>query len=437
MIVAILLAALALPFYWKRPAIGFLINALLQALVFGASWEVSLTKVAYGVYFAICMVLWLPGGFATLKQTLTVPMSRWLIAMFVLFFVSRLVGAANGLSATDWFRDVSPLLNYGFIFLGVSAFRREHDVKRYLIWMTALLFVLSIPTAATWMWFRGLLAGSNPVVMVSSASPTVFMGGFFIAITLAIEAHGRYRYRYALVATYFLTCMVVTGSRTEFASAFLGCLVLAILYMRRGDVGLKRVVKLAGAGALAFVVLTIALVLTGKIEPAEVADRFLSATSEDILEDQTVTNRVSETLDALQAFSQTPVLGKGLGYQTGTTYQIGFTSFVGSFYFIHNMYAYVLAKFGVIGFIIVMGFFFSAIRGSTRAFFSAQPDIASGFYASFTCLTIALLIESLTANQFVDRTATSIYGILGGLLVFRLNNTQMANAMLRRQAGTA
>jgi len=436
MIVAVLLAALALPFYWKRPAIGFLINALLQALVFGASWDISLTKVAYGVYFAICMLLWLPGGIATLKQTLAVPMSKWLVAMFGLFFVSRLVGAANGLSATDWLRDVSPLLNYGFIFLGISAFRREPDVRRFLTWMTVLLFLLSIPTAATWMWYRGLLSASNPVISVASASPTVFMGGFFIAITLAIEAHGRYRYRYALVATFFLACMLITGSRTEFASAFLGCLVLAILYMRRGDVGLLRVVKLAGAGALAFMVLTIALVFTGKIELASIADRFLSATSGDILEDETVTNRVSETLDALQAFSQAPVLGKGLGYQTGTIYQIGFTSFVGSFYFIHNMYAYVLAKFGVIGFIIVMGFFFSAIGGSTRAFFTAQPDAASGFYASFTCLTIALLIESLTANQFVDRTATLIYGILGGLLVFRLSSTHRANGPLQQPSST-
>ena len=421
MIVVILLAALGLPFYWRRPAIGFLVNMLLQALVFGGSWDVSLTKVAYAVYFIICMLLWIPGGLATVKQVLTVPMAKWLVAMFFLFVVSRLVGAAHGLSAGDWFRDASPLLNYGFIFLGVSAFRREPDANRYLTWMLVLLFVLSLPTAATWMWYRGLLAGSSPIFAFSNASPAVFMGGFFIAITLAIEALGRYRYRYALLATYFLTCMLVTGSRTEVASAFLGCLALATFYMRRGDVGSMRMVKLAGMGVLAFLVLTGPLVLSGKINPAEVADRFVSATSGDILEDQTVTNRVSETLDALQAFSQTPLLGKGLGYQTDTIYQIGFTSFVGPFYFIHNMYAYVLAKFGLIGFVIILGFFFSAMRGSTRAFFAGKTDAASGFYASFTCLTVALLIESVTANQFVDRTATAIYGILGGLLVFRLS----------------
>ncbi|MFZ1133849.1 MAG: O-antigen ligase family protein [Candidatus Korobacteraceae bacterium] len=419
----LLLAVLALPLYWKRPAAGLLLQVFLQAVIFGGSRDVSLSKVLYAGYFAVLMLIWMPGFFATLRQTIRVPFAKWLAAMFTLFVVSRVVGISHGLAAVDWFREVSPLLNYGFAFLGIFAFSREPDLRRYLRWFLLVMFLLSVPAAATWMWFRGFLSESNAVMSLTNASPSVFMGGLFLAITLAAEDRQNLKL-YTAAGAFFVGCMLITGSRMESASAILGAAIVAFLFWRRGELAASVAFKFATAAALIAVVAIVALSMSGSIDMGDIADRFLAATQSDIVEDQTVTNRITETLDAWEAFQEGPLVGKGLGYQTGTTYIVGHVPVVIEMYFIHNMYVYLLAKLGAVGFVVVLGYFASAIRTALRSFFRFRDRPFSGYFAAFVGFTVAILFESVTANQFADRTASSLIGVFSGLLLYLVSGYQ-------------
>src|SRR5438128_884307 len=116
-----------------------LIVVLFQTVLLGTSPDLETNKFIFGALFGLQLLWWMPRMLRTRQQWLQHSLARWVIALFLLFVVSRFVGMSHGIDVLDWFRDLSPMLNYVWILMGVAAFGRTKDIGSYC---KILLFVL-------------------------------------------------------------------------------------------------------------------------------------------------------------------------------------------------------------------------------------------------------------------------------------------------------
>src|SRR5205823_3573620 len=96
----------------------------------------------------------------------------------------------------------------------------------------------------------------------------------------------------------------------------------------------------------------------GILDAEVVMDRAAEVSSLDF---GALTQRMDESVEAWNAFENSPLFGQGLGYRM----PIGLWSIQESqddLFMIHNFYLYILLKFGIVGIPIFVGFFASMIR---------------------------------------------------------------------------
>src|SRR5580692_1268145 len=130
-LVTAVLALLLLPFCWGKPRYGMLLLLGTQVIFLGDSLELDPEKFVYGALFVLLMLAWLPGFWHTRRLWIRHPVAKWLLAVFGVILVSRWVGAVHGIPTVDWIRDLSPMLNYSWIFLGIYTFGPEVNLRKY------------------------------------------------------------------------------------------------------------------------------------------------------------------------------------------------------------------------------------------------------------------------------------------------------------------
>ena len=411
-------ACLLTPFCVSRPKYGMLVLIVFQATLLGGSAELETNKFIFGGLFGLQLLWWIPRMLRTRQQWIKQPLAQWVTGLFLLFAVSRLVGMAHGISALDWFRDLSPMLNYVWILMGVAAFGAGKNTRGYCKLLLFFLAILSVISTAQLLSFRDFLSGPIAFFDSINVTPIVILFGVFLALSLASDdTQVRSRKQYWIIASGFVACGLLTGTRTNSISIFAGLATYTWLLGREGMIKPSKVVIKT---VLPFAVVTGLFLMTvayGFLDTGKLFERYKEPFSEDFLEDATLTNRIAEGVDAWNAFTASPIVGQGLGYKMPTVFQLGMEYYTPEMYFVHNFYFYVLAKFGLLGIVTFAGFFVSVIRTSIRGYFRSAPGINKGLYAGVACLMVALIVESITAAQFNERFPTAFLGVLLGMII--------------------
>jgi len=395
-----------------------LLLVMLQVVFLGGSLELESGKFVYAFFFGLLMLAWLPGFFRTRPNWIKHPITKWLIGVFAIILISRFAGAAHGISTMDWFRDLSPMLNYSWIFLGVFAFGPELDLRRYCKFLLACIAVITIPITLQWMYYRALVDMPGMILDNATLGPGITLFGTFLASAFVLEAKDKgTRRKFLVIAGAFVLAAFATGTRTVLISIAAGCFVYFLLFRSEGKVSFRRLIS-AVAVPLALVPLILFVLATTKIIDTDpLTGRYGEALTSEMLEDDTIQDRVMETLDSWNAFTQSPLLGQGLGYRAPTLYHIGGVEFQPDQFFIHDFYAYLFAKLGITGFVVFSGFLGSIILQGIKGYFRRTEGFEKYYFGSIVALMAALILTSLAGSQFNDRLSTALLSIMVGMMI--------------------
>jgi O-antigen ligase len=416
--IAAVVGLLLLPFCWGKPRYGMLLLVMIQVIFLGGSLELDAEKLVYGAFFCLLMLAWLPGFFRTRQAWISHPIAKWLLAVFGVILISRFAGAAHGIPTIDWFRDLSPMLNYSWILLGVYAFGPGLDMRKYGKFLLACIAIVTIPITLQWMYFRALFDSPGTIVDNATLGPGVTVFGVFLAAAFALEAKDKHTKRkFLLIAGAFVAAAFATGTRTVLASIAAGCFAYFLLFRREGKVSFRGVISVVAIPLLLVPLVLYTLSATKLIDTGPLTGRYGEVLTSEMLEDDTIQDRVMETLDAWNAFRQSPLLGQGLGYRTETVYHIGGVEFEPGAFFVHDFYAYLLAKLGITGFVVFVGFLICIIYRAIRGYFQRPDGFEKYYFGSMVALMSALMLMSLAGSQFNDRLSTAFLGIMVGMMI--------------------
>jgi O-antigen ligase len=248
--------------------------------------------------------------------------------------------------------------------------------------------------------------------------PGINLFGTFLAAAFLLDAKDTSSKRkFLLLTAGFVVAAFLTGTRGVLASLAAGSFAYFLLLRHEGKVSLRRVLSMLSVPVLLALLVTFVLTASRAIDMGALMGRYTEALTSEMLEDDTVQDRVMEALDGWNAFSRNPVLGEGLGYRTESVYHIGGIEFQPQMLFMHNFYVYLLAKLGITGVVVFVGFLASIIRCAAREYFRRPPSFEKYFFGSMVALMVALVMLSITASQFNDRLATGLLGIMVGMMI--------------------
>lgn len=409
---------LLLPFCLGKPRYGMLLLVMLQVIFLGGSLELDSEKFVYGVFFGLLMLAWLPGLFRTRHFWINHPIVKWLFAVFLVILISRFAGAAHGIPTTDWFRDLSPMLNYSWILIGVYAFEPGLDMRKYSKFLLVCIALVTIPITLQWMYYRSLFDSPGAVLDNATLGPGVTLFGTFLAGAFALEAKDKpTKRKFMILAGAFVAAAFATGTRTVLASAAVGCFAYFLLFRREGKVSFRAVISVVAIPLVLLPLALFALSATKLIDTDPLTGRYGEAVTSEMFEDDTVQDRVMETLDAWNAFRDSPLLGQGLGFRTETVYHIGGVEFEPGRFFMHDFYAYLLAKLGITGFVVFVGFLISITYQAMKGYFRRPDGFEKCYFGSMVALMAALMLMSIAGAQFNDRLSTAFLSIMVGMMI--------------------
>jgi O-antigen ligase len=424
--VAAVLALLLLPFCWRKPRYGMILLLGLQVIFLGASLELDPEKFVYGFAFGLLMLAWLPGLWRTRKLWIRHPIAKWLLVVFGVVLLSRVTGAAHGIPAIDWLRDLSPMLNYSWMLLGIYAFGPEVDMRKYARILLAAIVILTVPITLEWMYFRSFLDLHTEIIENRTLGPVITLFGAFLALAFVLDAKDSWTKRkFLAVALGFVISAFLTGTRVAIVAIAVGSFFYFLLVRTEGKTSFRRVLSTVALPLVLAPFLLFFLSATRVVDLGSIAGRFGEAFTSEMLEDETIQDRISETLDAWSAFQGSPIVGQGLGYRTETVYHMGGVGFEPDAFYMHNFYAYLLAKFGITGFMVFVGFLISIVRSATKSYLRMPDGFEKCYVGAMAALMVALMLMSLTAAAFNDRLTTALLGITVGMMI----------AMNRRETG--
>jgi O-antigen ligase len=144
-------------------------------------------------------------------------------------------------------------------------------------------------------------------------------------------------------------------------------------------------------------------------------------------------NRLLESLDALAAFTKSPLIGHGLGYQSKTLFPMGDSQIAPNLYIVHNFYLFILVKFGLLGVPIWIYFFVCMIKLPMNLCRRHTAPFPKFLCAGVAGLVVSLLVESIAAPRFCDKTATALLSIVFCLL---LSTKELASSASHRDVAT-
>jgi O-antigen ligase len=416
--VAAVLALLLLPFCWRRPRYGMLVLLGLQVLFLGESLELDPEKFVYAGFFVLLMLAWLPGFWRTRKLWIRHTIAKWLLAVFGVILVSRMVGAAHGIPAVDWLRDLSPMLNYSWIFLGIYAFGPGVNLRKYAQVLLVAVAILTIPITVEWMYFRTFIDLHTEIIENRTLGPVITLFGTFLALAFMLEARDKWaRRKFLLLAIGFVGAAFLSGTRVAVAGIATGSIAYFLLLRREGKTSFRRVFSAIAVPLVLTPFLLVFLAATRVVDMDAFTSRFSETVTSEMLEDDTIQDRVTETLDSLNAFQGSPIVGQGLGFRTQTVYHMGRVTYEPDLFYMHNFYAYLLAKLGITGFVIFLGFLISIVRSATKSYFRMPDGFEKYYMGAMASLIVGLMLLSVASAVFDDRLTTALLGIMVGMMI--------------------
>jgi len=361
LLVLVPLGFLAVVYVFLNSKAGLFISIFLLAIVPPAPKEIGVVEIAYICIFAGMVAGWI---FKKYWRQLPITLTRYSVTVILIFAViSLLTALVNGVGLSLWIRGMIPFAGLLLYFVSGTVIRTSKDRKQliFVFYVAAItLIVIS---------FREGVASINTALLLNNfwivrenlgfgAYQPLVIGIPLFAAGYVFESPQRRPWLHYCVLVIASIASLITLLRSVFIVMAI-CLGLSLWLYARTHTRQRvvwLVIKLVGVLILLSGLLTIAqLKPLLDVFSSGVEVRFGQLAEQDLSENV----RVLEFNEVKKYFLESPLMGKGLGFQYEFIrgylgyWQGGYT---------HNIITYFALTMGSIGVISLMGFLFTVYK---------------------------------------------------------------------------
>ncbi len=390
----------------RRPLTG--IQGLILILMFAPLYPVpgiEYVFYTFAIFSSLMLLIWLISAFRKViareknsnYRPLSIGLKNWLLMCILGLPLSLLFN--RGHLSDRLFYFIKGFLPFWYLcsFFVVWRFRPDTpEAKKILrsIVVTAagfamLSWVIYATTGGRVTWFYHPLA-----------FPFIVLGANVAFVYFLSAQKVSHQLSWAGLIGFFIAAIVFTFTKAQMIALLCGfALVVGVLQGRSHPTALRKSIALVFSGLL------IGTVLIFSFAHNEV-DSFTDILSARITDAGTTGTRLEEWKDALLEFTQSPIIGKGVGFQLERT-EFDETITAG---YVHNQVVYTAMTMGIIGLAIYVFILSQWVRLVFRARFAA-PQQKSLLAACHACI-LSLLTYSLVFAGFRTIQHNYLLGVL-------------------------
>lgn len=409
---------------FRRPHIAVATIVLLYLHVIERSEDITLTELAFGLYFYGFLAYWFFGKVFLSRTRIVESGTDVFLVSFITICVSSVVlVVAYGGSPVMWFRETLTLSGLLLFFPSREVMRSRRGARWVLFALGVLISVVAINNligyrtsslAARYMW--ELVGSRKPI------GDHYFFPACVVLVSLIVHVRSsRAQVLSSVLLIFFALALALTFSRGFWMAALFGCVVLFVLIDRPGKARLM--LLLLGLGA---VVIAAAFLLVGDLGEYVIRALLIRFSSTGhALADASFAARIAESNAVIDLIKANPLVGYGVG-ASYSHYDLLLQRTTTSL-FVHNGYLFILFKVGLFGFIAFFGFFLSVIVKTVRAYRASRFDqVTTAFLLGGVAVFFGMLLVSITSNTFITKES---------LLLIALGSAYML-AQVEKPAGS-
>ncbi|MEW5807015.1 MAG: hypothetical protein AB1756_06690 [Acidobacteriota bacterium] len=412
-LVWLILSALA----FLNPLLGLFAIVITFPFMVGFSSGIDILEVAFALLFSSWFAGWIARFILDRSGDLNFdwhPLTKIFLALMGILVTSATVGFLNGAGFKDIFRDFSQYAGYIVFFPAVGLIRSRKAALGILL----ILFLTGLPcfiwSAFVW-WARKFFLQYG--MMNAAKHGSQYLGPLIGALWPLFLLKTKRWIRFIVLISLFLLALYALGSgyRHQLTS-FLFMTAVAAWSTWGVQSGIKRLKVIAPLIiGITFFFWTFAGILGYLPMPGGDATRKLYSSlivPENLLRDPSVEGRLLESQYALKMFQKYPVFGLGLGHHVKLQLR-GKRWFEESFSQ-HIWITEMLMKFGLVGALVFLWFFYSILRFS----FKTSVSVDNLYVKAISLGVLIWICISLlpTAEAFSDHGFTLVVGLMLGLM---------------------
>jgi O-antigen ligase len=405
----ILVAALAVAVF-VEPLVGVLGYVIFYPSVGFSSGITSAEITAFGTS-AVMMYAWFIHLF---KGTARPGLARVVWWAWVPFFfwgaLTFVAGVAPGVTVFQWMSDIVPYFNV-LLIAAIAELVPDRSRQRWLAATVFGVFIIGIAHSGSVVLSRAGLIGFITPYLGYSSTGVMFLFILFTGLA-AIWQGGRTFWGGILLALFGLAVVYFGVNRTMWVAAALGVLVLGLIVSRR---------KLL-TGVLAATVVLGAWLIPSMVSVRGDAIHDLSSRRETMVNlnaDHSFMERVRENQQLLDEFKQSPITGKGVGYEYHfwRAWLRGTNLFITNF--AHNDLLNVMAKTGVIGLSLFLFALYIWFRQIWRGVRPLPPSWTRAVGVGLFVTLLMSIVSGLAVPVFQHRKSTFALVVLSAWFLAR------------------
>ena len=377
----------------------------------------QIEEVLYGIYYLGYLAFWFVSRLFFYRDNILRSPVDWALFLFLIYITLSLgLTPLLGGDLADAISQYLSLTTIAFYFpIKEICIRKRDQIPQTPILISLGLLALFIAARNVWHYKIGL---SEADYLWQIAAGRVVMNEHVLMmaglVTLVFFLYARtFITRNLLAGLFLLYCagILISQSRAVWVSFLLGAVVIFFFI----DFKKKIRMTLMGVISLSAVLAIGALVFDNffTIIIAGIADRFFSLKSA-AAEDVSLINRFIEMQAVWESIRVNPIVGHGFGVEF-KYYSLVFEYTRESSY-VHNGYVGVVYRHGLIGFILLMTFYFGSMWKSLSVVVSAPRRRLNGIIAlaALACLAAEALVGN-SANPFATSENPFIIAAVAGL----------------------
>ncbi|MGC8653000.1 MAG: O-antigen ligase family protein [Candidatus Kryptoniota bacterium] len=369
---------------------------------------IDLLDILFSIIFFGGLIIWFVRKFAKGESVIRDGDDLILVLFLIYAFSGILLASAYGFSFFKGFREFLLFVPY-LLYMPIREYIKGKKQVDVVIWSLIIVMVV-VGTADIVKYKLNMTMAQYFWQIISgreAAFESLFMSGVIILATFyAAKQYNRVVVAVALGLT--VVSLAITFSRGYWIGAVIG---VGFLMIFSPEGARKRLVVLSSLSLL--VSAAIVYILFPKIF-TDILQGLIARMAATGFKDISLQNRFAESSAVLSRVSESPIVGYGLGsffsfynlifQQTSTTW------------YIHNVYLFMMFKFGAVGTVLFIVFYFRKIFEATRVAINHTSLFERVIMTGFISVMLVMLIISFTSPQFYDRAAVLILSVFWGVI---------------------
>jgi hypothetical protein len=420
-------------FTFLYPIIGIFGILLAEITLVGIDENIS-----YGKIFVFCFLLYIiVVSIYNYTRNNEIISEKWykpLIFFYIVCLISIIPATMSNVSVSAWLREFFPLLNYSLIFVSFVIIDNQKKFLKLFIFMCFLLVCLLFREFLFTFRDFSILNSISPFYTIlirffrAPGTPLVYTLVIFFCLTFFSKKHRLLSNTFMLILGFiaFFT-LLFSGTRTYWIGFILGIMVWQIFLLISGPKKWKKMVPRTFF-AIILIIGSFFPLVNSSIHNSvsnstdSIVSRAHSLSINNLRFDVSVESRYQESIAALISYRDSPLIGRGLGYELISNVNFWKSSEITRGY-LHNSFLYFLLKLGPLGlmafFWLLLSIIHSLIDILRKSVLQKNAVLIHSLVLALFISLIFLVFVSFTTSKLNDTPTTLIFSIaLGSIIRF-------------------